>query len=444
MKANPSTRVALAAILTGTVLTAVSVAAPQARNREQRSQGDGRGRDRSESAPQRGGRGGDTTPPPARDRGNPPPARDRGNPPPARDRDRGDNTPPPARDRDGGRPRGGETVPPPARDRNRNDDPVRPPARDRDWNDGWDGPDRSPRGGNRPLPESRPWDEHRWDPRYEPRPARAREVVTLRNRRPATRPWIVYPAYGGFYGIWSDYTLAPVFLGPRIFPYASSWCPLTGRIAYITVIGSTRTLNVVDSATSAPRPLLSPNWDYVDQPAWSPDGRYLAFVARRDGEDNLFVVDITTNKVERITYGFGRCAYPVWHPSGRYLLFVSDRDGGPTLYRIAPWGGAPVRIDGLPAGIISDPIISPDGDYVVFSLTRWADRTELWGFRMERFVQPRVLTRVNGRADRPSFSPDGERVLFFQRLPGQSGQLYSMRWDGSDLLLHGPEPRGDR
>jgi Tol biopolymer transport system component len=79
----------------------------------------------------------------------------------------------------------------------------------------------------------------------------------------------------------------------------------------------------------------------VTAPAWSPDGRRIAFVSRgiffTFGEENfgnvststIFVVDVDGGgKTTRVTTGDWLDVSPVWMPDGRALLFISSRGGG--------------------------------------------------------------------------------------------------------------------
>ena len=76
------------------------------------------------------------------------------------------------------------------------------------------------------------------------------------------------------------------------------------------------------------------------QANWSPDGKYLAFAAKRGPRDEIAVVDVARNKqVERIRLKLSGVTTPAWSPDGQQLvftgydgglsdLFIVDRDGG--------------------------------------------------------------------------------------------------------------------
>ena len=67
------------------------------------------------------------------------------------------------------------------------------------------------------------------------------------------------------------------------------------------------------------------------RPAWSPDGTRIAFTSNRDGNYEIYVMNADGSDPRNVTSHPARDDHPAWHPDGR-LLFVSDRDGGSDLY----------------------------------------------------------------------------------------------------------------
>ena len=62
-------------------------------------------------------------------------------------------------------------------------------------------------------------------------------------------------------------------------------------------------------------------------PAWSPDGRKLAFVSDRDGNSEVYVMNADGSGQRNLTRNPAYDADPAWSPDGRKLAFVSNRDG---------------------------------------------------------------------------------------------------------------------
>lgn len=67
-------------------------------------------------------------------------------------------------------------------------------------------------------------------------------------------------------------------------------------------------------------------------PSFSPDGRYLAFSAVRDGPTDIMLYDLETGALTNLTQSPARERYPAWSPDGQQLAFTSDRDGSDDLF----------------------------------------------------------------------------------------------------------------
>src|SRR5258708_285678 len=110
------------------------------------------------------------------------------------------------------------------------------------------------------------------------------------------------------------------------------------RIAYISVLGHlpsrTFQLIVADADGENPRVVMqSP--EPLMSPSWSPDGRKLALVlSTRDGNLDVYVMDLATQLLSRITDDPGIDTEPQWSKDGQSLYFTSDRAGGPQIYKV--------------------------------------------------------------------------------------------------------------
>ena len=104
---------------------------------------------------------------------------------------------------------------------------------------------------------------------------------------------------------------------------------------------------------------------------WSPDSRFLAFVAERgDGRYELYRVPAIGGAEERLTTAGGYDDGPEYTPDGRWIYFNSNRGGRWNLWRIPPDGAG--AKDALAEQVTKDepedwfPHISPDGKWIVF------------------------------------------------------------------------------
>jgi hypothetical protein len=148
-------------------------------------------------------------------------------------------------------------------------------------------------------------------------------------------------------------------------------------------------------------------------PAWHPTDDLIAVVGVKDGRSDLYLVDADGN-FERLTNDTWDEKEPKWHPDGKALVFSSDR-GYPVALRAAP------RPEGF-------------GNYGIYTMD----------------VESRRISRVVetwGQDTQPTWSPDGERLLFisdrggardaylydvedttFVQLTELQGGLYSLSW----------------
>ena len=70
---------------------------------------------------------------------------------------------------------------------------------------------------------------------------------------------------------------------------------------------------------------------YAD-PAWSPDGRKIAFASNRDDNSEIYVMNANGSGQRSLTRNPAFDADPAWSPDGRKIAFVSDRDGSYGVY----------------------------------------------------------------------------------------------------------------
>ena len=98
----------------------------------------------------------------------------------------------------------------------------------------------------------------------------------------------------------------------------------------------------------------------VQTPAWSPDGRKLAFVSRRDGNSEIYVINADGSGQENLTQHPARDSHPSWSRDGRKLAFVSRRDGNSEIYVMNADGSGLRNVTRAPSNDLR-PAWSPDG-----------------------------------------------------------------------------------
>jgi Tol biopolymer transport system component len=95
----------------------------------------------------------------------------------------------------------------------------------------------------------------------------------------------------------------------------------------------------------------------------------LAFNSDRDGDFDIYVMDLNGCDLVQVTNDPGNDFNPAWSPDGRLLAFNSDRSGDFEVYVVSAAGGAPRRLTDSP-GVDSVVAFSPNGRWLAFESSR--------------------------------------------------------------------------
>jgi dipeptidyl aminopeptidase/acylaminoacyl peptidase len=198
------------------------------------------------------------------------------------------------------------------------------------------------------------------------------------------------------------------------------------------------------------------------EPAWSPDGRKLVFSGARGGEPDagtdLYIVELRSGKLRQLTFRGGGDHSPAWSSRGRIAFtrggVAFTRGGG----ELRPGTGNihTVRPDSRGLRQLtyrngSDPAWSPHASKLIFVRARmrhraWSNR--LYTVRANGGGLTRVTTPGADLPDEPSWSPDGKRIayqgfddcVFGQRLDGSALRQLAACGFGSEGVIGGAAP----
>ena len=243
--------------------------------------------------------------------------------------------------------------------------------------------------------------------------------------------------------------------GPTNTPRATAtlWPPLSGSgggmIAFVSNRSGNQDLWIMNADGSDQRQLTTdPAQD--GWPRWSPDGKQMAFQSNRNGALNIYVADvlggsqIDDGAPQQLTTGKpGRDSWePAWSPDGKQLAFSAQQAAGSEIFLMNPDGTGRQRLTENRA-IDGSPAWSPDGRQIAFFSSRDAvpaqgDAVPDQGGNWEIYVMDADgshvlrLTDQPGQDHSPAWSPDGARIAFVSERDGNE-EIYLMNPDGTSL-----------
>jgi Tol biopolymer transport system component len=240
---------------------------------------------------------------------------------------------------------------------------------------------------------------------------------------------------GGTFDIWM---ISPLGGTPRKFlPDATdpAWSSDGRTLAYVNL--ESNTLWLCDATGANARAVTKPEAArFPRQPAFSRDGRRLAFALRNTGpRGDLAVVEIGTGQVRFLTAGGALVLTPAWSPDDRFIYFASHRSGAMNIWKIPSGGGQPEQVTSG-QGDDAELDLSLDGKRLLFSTYRV--NVDLAEARLDApgGEKPAGVKWLTGDAARgelgPVYSPDGRRVAYFSNRPGAEVEtIWTMEADGS-------------
>ena len=174
----------------------------------------------------------------------------------------------------------------------------------------------------------------------------------------------------------------------------------------------------------------------IMDPTESPDGKTLAFSAMT----HLYTFDLPNGKPQRLTSGDSTEFQPAWSPDGRWIAYVSWNNEGGQLWKISASGGQPQQLSKSLA-VYSNPVWSPDGTRIVLLRGNAYDR-ENSGFdggqtgNADLVWVPaeggdaHLILPARG-AGGPHFTNEQDRIYVYT-----PQGLVSLRYDGTDRRTH--------
>src|SRR5437763_11847149 len=180
-----------------------------------------------------------------------------------------------------------------------------------------------------------------------------------------------------------------------------------GRTLAIDMQGSIWTL----PATGGAAKRITDLYNDARQPAWSPDGKWIAFFGYRDGGYDLWAVAPDGSNQHKLTWGPYDDREPAWSHDGTRVAFSSDR-GDPlgsdyNIWTLDVRSGELKQLTKDPADDYM-PSRSPDDKEIAFASAR-ENQQAVWAVNVTTGAERKISTAA-GRVDAPSWAPSGEIV----------------------------------
>ena len=197
-----------------------------------------------------------------------------------------------------------------------------------------------------------------------------------------------------------------------------AWSPEGRSLAYVSFHTGKAVVYLQDLSTGARRALADFRGTN-SAPAFSPDGQRLTLTLSLNGGSQLYSLHRDGSGLKRLTQTLAIDTEPAYSADGRTIYFVSDRGGGPQIYRMSADGGAAERVSFNSPYNVS-PSVSPDGKWLAYVA------------RLDGAFKTCVMDLLSGQVRAISDTTEDESPSF---APNSKLLVYASRAEGRDVLV---------
>jgi TolB protein len=217
-----------------------------------------------------------------------------------------------------------------------------------------------------------------------------------------------------------------------------AWSPDGKKIAFTSYLKRNPDLYLIDlDGKNLQRFSYYPGLNL--SPSWSPDGKQIALMMGMQGKSDIFLIDANGGNPRRLTKGHGNEASPTWSPDGERIVFVSDRSGSPQIYIMVRDGSNVHRLT-FEGSYNTNPSWSPKGDRIAFC-GRAEGRFHIFTIGSDGSGL-RKMTSNSGNNENPRWSPDGRYIAFSSTRTGAS-KIFIMNANGFNQRILTPSKGGE-
>ncbi|MBD1575393.1 Tol-Pal system protein TolB [Vibrio sp. S11_S32] len=194
-----------------------------------------------------------------------------------------------------------------------------------------------------------------------------------------------------------------------------AWSPDGRKLAYVSFQTGRAELYMMDIYTGKSE-VLTAFPRHNGAPEFSPDGKKLALVLSKSGSLQVYILDLQTRKLDRVTTGWANNTEPFWTPDGQSLIFTSDRGGLPQIYKVNLSDQATTRLTWQGSQNLGGQI-TPDGRFLIM-VNRNSDGFNIAKQDLETgAVQVLTKTQLD---ESPSLAPNGSMVIYSSMYQSQN------------------------
>ncbi len=205
-----------------------------------------------------------------------------------------------------------------------------------------------------------------------------------------------------------------------------AWSPDGRRLAYVSFERGNSSIYLQEIGTGQ-RELLTSFKGINGAPSFSPEGGHLALTLSRSGNPEIYVMDLASKALTQLTNHWSIDTEPTWLPDASAILFTSDRGGKPQIYRVPVGGGSAERVT-RQGEYNARATVSYDGKKI--AMAQGAGNVYRIALLDRSMGEPGQVSFLSpGTLDEsPSFAPNGSMVLYAAR-EGSRGVLYAVSAD---------------